>query len=80
MRHENLVQSRNLDQPEVTTQTNTPLAVPVRTACNLLGIGHTTMWGLIKSGRVKTARIGRRRLIIFASLQALLSLEQSKIS
>jgi excisionase family DNA binding protein len=52
-----------------------PLAVSVRVACNLLGVGNTTMWGLIKSDRVKTIRIGRRRLIIYASLEALLPCE-----
>lgn len=49
-----------------------PLAVTVKTACKLVGVGNTTMWALIKQGRVKTARIGRRRLVIYASLEALL--------
>ena len=50
-----------------------PLAVSVKTACQLVGIGNTTMWALIKEGRVKTIRIGRRRLIIYASLETLFS-------
>ena len=50
-----------------------PLAVPVKTACKLLGVGNTTMWALIKAGRVKTVSIGRRRLVIYASLEALIS-------
>jgi excisionase family DNA binding protein len=50
-----------------------PLAVPVKTACRLVGVGNTSMWALIKAGRVKTVSIGRRRLIIYASLEALLS-------
>jgi excisionase family DNA binding protein len=49
-----------------------PLAVPVKTACRLVGVGNTTMWALIKSGRVKTVSLGRRRLVIYASLEALL--------
>jgi excisionase family DNA binding protein len=52
-----------------------PLAVPVKTACKLVGVGNTTMWALIKAGRVKTVSIGRRRLIIYASLELLLTAE-----
>jgi hypothetical protein len=50
-----------------------PLAVPVKIACRLIGVGNTSMWALIKAGRVKTVSIGRRRLVIYASLEALLS-------
>ena len=50
-----------------------PLAVTVKTACKLLGVGNTTMWHLIGTGRVKTIHIGRRRLVIYSSLEALLS-------
>jgi len=50
-----------------------PLAVTVKAACKFIGVGRTTMWGLIKSGRVETARIGRRRVVLFASLEALLA-------
>jgi len=50
-----------------------PLAVPVKTACKLVGIGNTTMWGLIKAGRVETLSIGRRRLVVYASLEALIA-------
>lgn len=57
-----------------------PLAVPVKTACKLVGVGNTTMWGLIKVGRVKTVSIGRRRLVIYASLEALLTPEAGEAS
>ena len=50
-----------------------PLAVSVKTACKLVGVGSTSMWALIKAGRVKTIGIGRRRLIIYASLATLFS-------
>jgi hypothetical protein len=50
-----------------------PLAVPVKIACRLVGVGNTTMWGLIKAGRVKTVSIGRRRLVIYVSLESLLA-------
>jgi len=50
-----------------------PLAVPVKIACKLVGVGHTTMWGLIKAGRVKSVSIGRRRLVTYDSLELLLA-------
>ncbi len=50
-----------------------PLTVTVKTACAFLGVGRTTMWALVKAERVKTTRVGRRRLIIFASLEALVA-------
>jgi excisionase family DNA binding protein len=57
-----------------------PLAVPVKTACKLVGIGNTTMWALIKAGRVKTTSIGRRRLVLYASLESLLKHEATASS
>jgi hypothetical protein len=33
-----------------------PLAVTVKTARKLLGVGNTTVWSLIKAGRIQTAR------------------------
>jgi excisionase family DNA binding protein len=53
-------------------QGHKPLAVSVKTACKLVGVGNTTMWALIKSGRVQTISIGRRRLVIYASLESLM--------
>jgi len=50
-----------------------PLAVPVRKACELIGVGNTTMWALIKAGRVKTTSVGRRRLVIYATLEELVT-------
>ena len=49
-----------------------PLAVSVRTACELIDVGNTSMWQLISSGRVQTTTIGRKRLVIYASLEKLL--------
>ena len=49
-----------------------PLAVPVKVACHVLGVGNTTLYDLIKKGRVTTTTIGRRRLVIYSSLEALL--------
>jgi len=49
------------------------LAIPIAEAATLIGIGKTTMWGLIRDGRVRPINIGRKRLVIYASLEALLA-------
>ena len=59
--------------PSAATEGPKPLAVTIEAACKIVGVGRTTMWALIKDGRVKSATIGRRRLVIFASLEALLN-------
>jgi excisionase family DNA binding protein len=50
-----------------------PLSVTVATARNLSGLGNTTIWALIKDGRLATVHVGRRTLITFASLERLLT-------
>jgi hypothetical protein len=52
-----------------------PLTVTVTTARKLSGLGNTKIWELIKTHKLKTVSIGRRRLIVFASLEHLLSPE-----
>jgi hypothetical protein len=49
-----------------------PLSVPVRVGCELVGISNSTMWKFIAAGRVKTISLGRRRLIIYSSLEELI--------
>lgn len=48
-----------------------PLAVPVDTGCSLIGVGRTKMYELINEKRVRTITIGRRRLLVYESLEAL---------
>jgi hypothetical protein len=50
-----------------------PLAVSVRTMCSLLDIGATKGWELISTGRVKTFSVGRKRLVVFSSIEALVA-------
>jgi excisionase family DNA binding protein len=50
-----------------------PLAVSIRRACELVGLGNTTIWKMIKEGRLQTMSVGRRRLVIYRSLEALVS-------
>ena len=49
-----------------------PLAVTIKRARALSGLGHTTLWKLISDGELETARVGRRRLVIYRSLERLL--------
>lgn len=50
-----------------------PISVTVRTACRLMGLGHTTVWKLISEGRLRTIRIGKRRLVLFDSIEQLIA-------
>ena len=50
-----------------------PLSVTVPTARRISGLGNTTIWGLIKDRKLETVHIGRRTLITYRSLVALLA-------
>lgn len=49
-----------------------PLTVTVATARKISGLGNTTIWALIKARKLEAVRVGRRTLITFRSLEALL--------
>ena len=61
-----------LDPRPLTGLADRPLMVSVKVACRLIGVGNTTLWSMIKDGRLKTIKIGRRRLVVYASIEALL--------
>jgi excisionase family DNA binding protein len=50
-----------------------PLTVTIATARQITGLGNTTLWKLIGEKKLKTVRIGRRRLVVYESLRALLA-------
>jgi hypothetical protein len=50
----------------------TPIAVPVDEACQLGGFGKTKAWELIAANTLQTVKIGRRRLVLYASIEKLL--------
>ncbi len=50
-----------------------PLAVTINTALRLVGIGRTTLYELIDQGAVETITVGRRRLAVYSSLEALVA-------
>jgi excisionase family DNA binding protein len=51
----------------------TPLAYDVERAAQLLGLGRTTTWELVRSGVIPTISIGRRRLVTRAALEDYIS-------
>jgi hypothetical protein len=50
-----------------------PLTVNFKIATAISGLGPTTLWKLIADGRLDHVHIGRRALIIFKSLERLLT-------
>lgn len=52
-----------------------PLALTVAEALKATGLGRTKFYELVNEGRIKTISLGRRRLVVYASLEALVSSE-----
>jgi hypothetical protein len=48
------------------------LAVPVRSAAYMAGVGESTIWKLIALGKLDSVLLGKRRLVLVASLNKLL--------
>jgi excisionase family DNA binding protein len=55
----------------------TPLAVSIREACRLSGLGRTKIYELISDGRLTPVKIDRRTLIRFDDLAKLVSPDRS---
>lgn len=49
-----------------------PIAVTIKQAKALTGLSHDTIYKLMKGGRVRYTKIGRRTLLSYASLRELL--------
>ncbi len=48
------------------------ITVGIREACEMSGLGRTTLYGLIQDQKIDTIRVGGRRLVKVDSLRALL--------
>jgi hypothetical protein len=64
--------------PEITDRAaadRSPLAVTVQRACELSGLGPTSIWAFLKDGRLEAVRVPgvRRTLVSYASLERLLA-------
>ncbi len=55
-----------------TESASAPIAYRVDDAVRVSGIGRTKLYGLIGSGKLRSIRVGGRRLILAESLRALL--------
>lgn len=47
-----------------------PICVSVAEAAQLLGVGRTTLLGIIGAGDLPTRKVGRRRLVLVRELEA----------
>jgi excisionase family DNA binding protein len=52
-----------------------PIATSVNGAANALSLGRTSIYELIRAGRLETVKLGRRTLIKMASIHALINPE-----
>jgi len=59
----------------ISTPSPSPLTVTVREACELSGLGPTSIWAFLRDGRLEAVRLPgvRRTLLSYASLARLLS-------
>jgi excisionase family DNA binding protein len=48
-----------------------PLALSINSAAKALGIGRSSVYALIKNGRLEVIKIGRRTLLTTASVRRL---------
>ena len=53
-------------------ETPKPVSTTVDDACRITGLGRTKIYELIGEGKLRTKTIGRRRLVIYASIEALM--------
>lgn len=50
-----------------------PIAVSILEACRISGLGRTSIYELIREGRLASLTLKGRRLVLVASLEALLA-------
>jgi hypothetical protein len=50
-----------------------PITVTIPTTRQISGLGNTTVWKLIAEKKLDTVRVGKRRLVLYASLERLLT-------
>jgi hypothetical protein len=54
-----------------TTTSDRPLLVSAPKARKIIDVGNTKFWELVKSGEIKMANVGGRRMVVYSSLEAL---------
>ncbi len=48
-----------------------PVSTTIADACRITGLGKSTIYELIREGKLKAVAVGRRRLVLFTSIMAL---------
>jgi hypothetical protein len=54
-----------------------PIAVTIPMTRKISGLGNTTVWKLIAEKKLATVKVGRRKLVIYESLERLLTPAES---
>ena len=49
-----------------------PIATPINDTARALSLGRTSVYALIREGRLETVKLGRRTLVRIASIRRLL--------
>lgn len=57
-----------------------PIAISINGAAKALGVGRSSIYSLLKSGRLESIKIGRRTLLTTASISRLAHGEHSQQS
>ncbi len=52
-----------------TSGTLEPITVSIPTGCSMSGLGRSTIYRMLDAGEIESVKIGKRRLLILASLQ-----------
>ena len=55
------------------------LTCTIAQACEVTGLGRTTLYELIGEGRISTSAVGRRRLVLVQSLLSLIESNRSPV-
>lgn len=64
------------DKKEIPT--NDRLAIPLTEGAKMIGVGLSYCYELMKMGKLKTFKVGRRRLVTRQSLQSFIDAQQAE--
>jgi hypothetical protein len=56
-----------------------PLLVSPSRAREIIDVGNTKFWELVKAGKIQMVEVGRRRMVVYASLEELARPQQAAV-
>lgn len=65
--------ANNCGAPSMEPNSQKPIAVTIPMTRKISGLGNTTVWKLIAEKKLDTVRVGKRRLVLYDSLERLLT-------